>query len=130
VELNDKTVLANADQTITCAVTGMSAETTVKWFDPNNQEISDTDTTNYLLNEGNFIDGNKEYFLTIKKVVMKTLAGTSIWKCQLKSALYPDHSPEALRQMTLTSLTIGMISLIEVVDYFFSLNYGISETLN
>ena len=68
MNFNDKTVLANADRTITCSVTGMSAETTVTWSDPANLVISNSDTDNYVLNEGNYIEGSKEYFLTIKKV--------------------------------------------------------------
>ena len=108
VEFNDKIVLANDDRTISCVVTGMSAETTVTWIDPNNVVISNSDTDNYVLNEGNYIEGNKDYFLTIKKVVMQSLAETSIYKCKVKSAFYPTHSPEAVKQMTLTSLTFGM----------------------
>ena len=68
IDFPDKTVLANADRTVTCSVTGMSAETTVTWSDPGNLEISNSDTANYVLNEGNYIGGSKEYFLTIKKV--------------------------------------------------------------
>ena len=113
VDFPDRTVIANSDQVLTCAVTGLSADTTVTWVDPSNNEISDSDTNNYVLNQGNYIGGSKEFFLTIKKVVIQSLAETTVYKCKVKSALYPVYSPETVNEMTLTALTLGKLSILK-----------------
>ena len=51
--------------------------------------------------------GSKSSVLTIKTAKLALLSDTSVFKCKLKSALYPIDSPDVVNDMTLTLLTLG-----------------------
>ena len=74
------------------------------WVDPDDIEISESDANNYLIDQGNFFLGNKVSTLTIKQRKLITIASGSAFKCKVKSALYPTHSPDVVKEMTLTFL--------------------------
>ena len=77
------------------------------WIGPDDNEILVSDTNNYEINQGSYSVGSKSSSLTIKTGKLSTLSTTSIFKCKLKSALYPIHSPDVVKEMTLTLLTLG-----------------------
>ena len=106
----DRSVLADVDQKLTCTISGLSQDTPVTWIGPDNNEISDSDTSNYVVDQGSYSLGSKSSTLTIKTVKLQSLSSSSIFKCQLKSALFPTFSPEVVNEMTLTLLgTLGML---------------------
>ena len=86
---------------------GLSQNTPVTWIDPDNNEISISDTNNYVIDQGGFAFGNKASTLTIKTVKLAVLSSGDVFKCKLKSAQYPDDSPDVVKEMTLTLLTLG-----------------------
>ena len=92
------------DQTLTCTISDLSQDTPVIWIDPDDIEISDSDTNNYVIDQGNFVGGSKESTLTIKQVKVATLATGSVYKCKVQSALYPTYSSDVVKDMTLTFL--------------------------
>ena len=85
----------------------MSAETTVTWIGPNNVEISPSDTDNYAVDQGAYVLGSKSSSLTIKTPILSTLSSGDVFKCKLKSALYPDDSPDVVKEATITVLSLG-----------------------
>ena len=92
---------------MTCTISGLSQSTQVTWIDPDNVEISDSDTNNYVIDQGSFVFGNKASTLIIKTAKLGVLSSGDVFKCKLKSALYPDDSPDVVKQMTLTVLSLG-----------------------
>ena len=97
------------DQTITCSISGLSLDTPITWIDPDNSEISNTDTNNYDINQGTFITGSKTSTLTIKTAKISGLTSGDIFKCKLKSALYSTYSPDVIKEMALTLLVLGKL---------------------
>ena len=112
VTFEDRSVTTATDQTITCGITGLSAETAVTWTGPDDNEISASDTNNYIISQGSYLVGSKSSSLTIKTGKLSTLSTTSVFKCKLKSAFYPTHSPDVIKEMTLTLLTLGMFNCL------------------
>jgi hypothetical protein len=108
VSFDDRSVSTATVQTITCGITGLSAETAVVWIGPDDNEISVSDTSNYIINQGSYSVGSKSSSLTIQTGKLSTLSTNSVFKCKLKSALYPTHSPDVVKEMTLTLLSLGM----------------------
>ena len=104
---DDRSVTTATDQTITCAITGLSAETPVTWIGPDDNEISISDTSNYVINQGSYLSGSKSSLLTIKTAKLASLTSGALYKCKLKSSQYPDDSPDVVKQMVLTLLTLG-----------------------
>ena len=90
------------------------------WIDPDDNEISDSDNTNYLIDQGDYDFGAKVSTLTIKQAKLATLATGSVYKCKIKSALYPTHSPDVVKEMTLTFL--GLSKFGKYFQVLFSLN--------
>ena len=109
VQLEDKTVTTATDQEIVCRISGLEQNTLVTWIGPDNNEISISDTNNYVIDQGTLIFGNKASTLTIKTAKLAVLSSGDVFKCKLKSAQYPDHSPDVVKEMTLTLLTLGEI---------------------
>ena len=107
MEFLDKSVSPKIEQTISCTISGLAQDTQVKWIDPNDNEISESDTNNYVIDQGTLFLDKKSSILTIKKVVLQSLSTSSIFKCKLKSAAYPDYSPDVVNEMTLTLLELG-----------------------
>ena len=100
-----------SDQELTCTISGLSTETSVTWVDNDNLSILDTDTDNYIIDQGSYVFGSKASVLTIKKAKLDTfVAGqTYNYKCKLKSAQYPDDSPFVVNMMVLTPLELSKI---------------------
>ena len=95
------------DQQITCSVSGLSQDTPIVFVDPDDADISTDDTDNYVINEGQFLSGSKTSFLTITQQKLSELASGSVFKCKLKSTLYPTQSPDVIAEMTLTFLGLS-----------------------
>lgn len=112
IELLDRTVATGTAQTLTCTISELSQDSPVTWVDPDDNDILTTDTTNYNVEQGNFQSGSKESTLVIQVVKLQTLASSSIFKCKLKSSLYPAYSPEIVKSMTLTVTGLSKLKLI------------------
>ena len=95
------------DQTLVCTISGLSQNSPVTWIGPDNNEISDSDTNNYVIDQGTYIFGSKASTLSIKTAKFASLSSGDVFKCKLKSALYPTDSPEVVNEMTLTLLSLG-----------------------
>ena len=113
------------DQTLVCTISGLSQNSPVTWIDPDNNEISDSDTNNYDITQGSFIFGSKASTLTIKTAKFASLSSGDVFKCKLKSALYPNDSPEVVKEMVLTLLTLGNKSF----QYNFIMNIDVLLTI-
>ena len=107
VVFDDRSITTATDQNIVCRLSGLSQNTPVTWIDPNNNEISESDTNNYVIDQGSYVFGNKASTLTIKTAKLAVLSSGDVFKCKLKSALYPDDSPDVVNDMTLTLLKFG-----------------------
>lgn len=107
VEFPDRFVSTGTTQTLTCAISGLSQNTPVTWIGPDNQDIPTTDTTEYVISQGVFTSGSKESTLEIKLTTLQSLQSPAVFGCKLRSALYPDHSPEVIKQMTLSLGDLG-----------------------
>ena len=107
----DRKVPTASDQTITCAISGLSQTTAITWVGPDENDIENTDTTNYVINDGSYDSGSVSPTLTIKKVKLDALSTDSVFKCKLTSALYSD-SEVSISQMTLTKLTLGKTKIL------------------
>ena len=107
------------DQSLTCTISGLSQDTPVTWVDPDNNEISNTDTSNYAIDQGTFIFGSKASTLTVKQSKLENLPSSSIFTCKLKSALYPTYSPEVVKEMTLT--LIGLSKFVLMLEFLLTI---------
>ena len=107
VVFDDLSITTATDQNIVCRVSGLSQNTPITWIDPNNNEISTSDTDNYVIDQGSFVFGSKASTLTIKTAKLAVLSSGDVFKCKLKSALYADDSPDVVNDMTLTLLKFG-----------------------
>ena len=107
VEFVDRSVSKRKDQTLTCSLSGISQDSPITWINPDNVEISDSDTDNYVIDQGTFVFGRKASTLTIKQQVLQSLPETSVYKCKVKSSAYPEFSVESVNEMTLTLLELG-----------------------
>ena len=87
------------------------------WIDPDDNEITDSDTSGYLVDQGNYDSGAKVSTLTIEQSKLATLATGSEYKCKVKSAFYPIHSPEVVKEMTLNF--IGLSKFLLLFAHFF-----------
>ena len=107
VVLEDTAVTTATDQSIRCSISGLSQNTPVTWIDPDDNEISDSDSSNYEIDQGLFGIGFKTSELTIKAAKLAVLTSDSVYKCKLKSSLYPVNSPDVVKEMRLTLLDFG-----------------------
>ena len=103
----DKAVTTATAQSIDCVISGLSEDTPITWIDPDNSEISDSDTDNYVISPGSYFFGSKASSLTITPAKFASLRSGDVFKCKLKSARYPADSPEVVNEMTLTLLSLG-----------------------
>ena len=92
-----------------CTISGISQNTPVTWVGPDDNEISDSDTSNYVIDQGTYFFGSKSSTLTIKTAKFSSLTTGDVFKCKLKSALYPTDSPDVVKEMTLTLLALGRL---------------------
>ena len=95
------------DQTLVCTISGLSQNSPVTWIGPDNNEISDSDTNNYVIDQGTYIFGSKASTLSIKTAKFASLSSGDVFKCKLKSSFYPNDSPDVVKEMVLTLLTLG-----------------------
>ena len=122
ISLEDKSVSTAKEQTIICEISGLSENTPVTWIDPDDNDISNTDTDNYVIDQGSFVFGIKSATLTITAAKLATLTSGDTFKCKLKSAEYPTHSPEVVQSMVLSLLTLGTYFSILSIFVFKSQN--------
>ena len=73
--------------------------------------------TNYDIDRGNFVFGNKASTLTIRTAKLASLTSGDVFKCKLKSAQYPTNSPTVVKEMVLNLLTLGL--LMQFLFYIF-----------
>ena len=90
-----------------CTISGLSQNSPVTWIGPDDNEISESDTNNYAIDQGTYIFGSKASTLTIKTAKFASLSSGDVFKCKLKSSLYPNDSPDVVKEMVLTLLTLG-----------------------
>ena len=109
VSLEDRSVSIAKDQTLTCVISGLSQDTQVTWIDPDDNFVSVSDTDNYVVDQGSFVFGSKSAFLTIKTSKLVELSSGDVYKCKLRSSRYPDNSPDVVKEMVLTLLSLGEI---------------------
>ena len=127
VKFEDRSVVTVTDQTLVCTISGLTQSSPVIWIGPDNNEISISDTNNYVIDQGSFAFGSKASTLTIKTAKLAVLSSGDVFKCKLKSAQYPDHSPDVVKEMTLTILSLGEILILNfccmsfIYSYLFSL---------
>ena len=107
VVFEEKAVTTATDQNLVCTISGLSQDTPVTWIGPDNNEISDSDINNYAIDQGSYVFGIKASTLTIKTAKFASLSSGDVFKCKLKSALYPTDSPEVVKEMTLNLLSLG-----------------------
>ena len=103
----DLSVPTSIAQTITCAITGLSAfDATVSWKDPDGAAISSD--ANYTVVQGTQSGRTQNSTLTITSTKLQVLDTTSTFTCEVTSGEYTD-SDAASNTMTLTTLTWGML---------------------
>ena len=90
-----------------CTISGLSQNSPVTWIGPDNNEISDSDTNNYVIDQGTYAFGSKASTLSIKTAKFASLSSGEVFKCKLKSSFYPTDSPDVVKEMVLTLLTLG-----------------------
>ena len=112
VEFVDRSVSTKVDQVLTCSISDLSQDALITWIDPDDNVISDSDNNNYVIDQGTYVFGRKVSTLTIKQRVFESLPTNSVFKCKLKSAAYPEFSPDVVNEMTLTLLELGKFKFI------------------
>ena len=117
ISLEDKSVSTAKEQAIICSISGLSENTPVTWIDPDDNDISNTDTDNYVIDQGSFVFGIKSATLTITTAKLATLTSGDTFKCKLKSTLYASYSPDVEKEMTLTLLELGK-SAYHMINFY------------
>ena len=106
----DKAVSTATNQNLVCTISDLSEDAPITWIDPDNNEISDSDDEDYVINQGSYVFGSKASTLTIKTAKFADLSSGDVFKCIIKSARYPTNSPEVVKDMTLTLLSLSELS--------------------
>ena len=107
VVFDNKSITTATEQFLTCTVSGLSQNTPVTWIDPENNEIPDSDTSDYVIDQGTYVFGSKASTLTIKTDKINSLSSGDTFKCKLRSAQFSTYSPDVVKEMALTVLTLG-----------------------
>ena len=76
-------------QTISCDIAGLDSAATIKWIDPDGTDISAGDSTNYIVETGNFSGGAQTTKLTLKSALVGTINSATTYKCSVSSGQYP-----------------------------------------
>ena len=114
-----KYIVTGSDQTIQCYVSELSSTpVTVVWIDPQNNLISASDTSNYIINQGSVLNGNQTTTLTIKTPILSLMTSQQLYKCRVKSQQYPTSSPDIEKNITLDPLTLGWFLMITFEQKF------------
>ena len=87
----------------------LSAGAHVTWIKPDLSPISESDTDNYIIDNGlsSFTEGRQTAILTIKRPVMELITSETTYKSQARSNRYYSYSPVVVTEVTLTPLTEG-----------------------
>ena len=59
VLFEDKVVTTATDQNLVCIISGLSQNTQIIWIGPDSNEISDSETNNYVIDQGSYLSGSK-----------------------------------------------------------------------
>ena len=110
VLFEDKVVTTATDQNLVCIISGLSQNTPIIWIGPDSNEISDSETNSYVIDQGSYLSGSKTSTLTIKVAKFASLSTGDEFTCQIKSALYPADSPVVIKDMALTFLSLSEYS--------------------
>ena len=102
-----KFIVTGSEQTITCDMSGLSAAADVTWINPAGNAISESDTNNYVVNQGNLISEDQKTTLTIKLPVLATITAESTFQCKVSSGLYSTYSPEIIKDVVVEPLILG-----------------------
>ena len=111
----------DVDQTLTCKIGGLddSNPVTVAWKDPANAAVSDSDTNNYGLSQGE-VDGsgNQEAVLTIKIAKLSDFDGQAsfTYTCSVTSSQYPDSPASSEEDVVANVLTLGRLPITPISD--------------
>ena len=111
VLLEDKSLVTATTQSITCSLSGLSASADIVWIDPQNANIP-ISGADYSVNTGSVSSGNQESVLVIQPSILQSMVGNTTYKCQAKSTLYPDNSPNVIKEVVLTTLIFGKLFLL------------------
>ena len=112
VIFENKSITTASNQALTCTISGLSQNTPVTWIDPDNEEISESDSENYVIDQGEYDSGSKSSTLTIAAAKISSLSTGDLFKCKVRSALYPTYSPDIVKEMVLTLLAFGTVIFI------------------
>ena len=112
VIFENKSITTASNQALTCTISGLSQNTAVTWIDPDNEEISESDSENYVIDQGEYDSGSKSSTLTIAAAKISSLSTGDLFKCKVRSALYPTYSPDIVKEMVLTLLAFGTVIFI------------------
>ena len=82
---------------------GLSQDTPVIWIDPDNNEISESDTGNYVIEQGFYMWGSKTSGLTVKSAKLATFSSGDVLKCKVRS------DPDLIKKITLTVPSQGKL---------------------
>ena len=112
---NDIRVTTGNDQTLSCTISGLGSEATIKWIDPDNVDVPTNDADNYVVDDGEsgFAGGIQTTQLTIKAQKLRTMNSAGIYKCSVTSTYYPG-SPSSVGSITVTP--IGKCFLFPVYE--------------
>ena len=92
-----KQVTTAVDQTLTCVIEELDTNgtpVTVTWKDPTDTVVEDSDTTNYVLSQGEVQSGVQNAELTVKAVRLASFSGQSsfTYKCSVQYSGSPASS--------------------------------------
>ena len=110
VSSTPKQVTTAVDQTLTCVIEELDTNgtpVTVTWKDPTDTEVEDSDTTNYVLSQGEVQSGVQKAELTVKAVKLASFSGQSLftYKCSVQ---YPGSPASSDIDVVANILTYGM----------------------
>jgi len=113
----DKSVTTAVNQIISCDISGLEAAATVEWLGPGNDTpISESDTTNYVVDQGAgaFSGGSQKTTLTILPAKLAVIASSSpaTYKCSVKSGHYA-ASLASKADVVVTVLAFGKLLKLE-----------------
>ena len=63
---------------------------TIKWIDPQGQDVPTGDTANYSVDTGSFNTGDQTTKLTLKSTLVANINTATTYKCSVSSGKYSD----------------------------------------
>ena len=85
----DRRITTGKDQIISCDIAGLESAATIKWIDPDGNDVPAGDTTNYTVENGSFSGGDQTTKLTLKSALVGTINSATTYKCSVSSGKYP-----------------------------------------